>query len=222
LPKTIESTQTQVRFSNYVKEKETFFDGYELNFFADSDEPLPAIALRETFYQSTAKVYLGYLGSVLQKWINTGTHLGEPVHSITLAPGESRNIAVIDWYRRQQSSRNEGTTATEDLNSEFVQTRALNEVVQSTANEHLAGGTEIDANTKTTGYGLVGGIGGGNAQGAGSRCFDGFSQFAGASFRNAAGRRLRQHSRGWCRYLKYGRFAWGQPCTFQRAGAGNA
>lgn len=165
LPKIIGSTHTQVRFCNYVKEKEQFFDGYELNFFADTDEPIPPTSLIEIFYQSTSRFYLGYLGSVQQKWINMGTHLGEPIHSIALAPGESRNIAVIDWYRRQQSSRKENTTVDETLTSEFVQTRALNEVVQSTANEHLAGGTEIDANTKTTGYGLVGGLGGGSAKG---------------------------------------------------------
>ena len=168
LPKIIGSTHTQVGFSNYVKEVEKAFKNFDLNYYADSDEPDPASALIEIFYQSTAKFHLGYLGSIHQKWINMGTHLGEPIHSLALAPGESRNIAIIDWYRRQQSTRGEDTTVSENLRSEFIQTRALNEVVQSTANEHLAGGTEIDANTKTTGYGLVGGLGGGNAQGGAS------------------------------------------------------
>ena len=165
MPKMIGSTHTQVGFSNYVKEVEKVFKSYELNYYPDTDEPDPANNLLEIFYQTTAKFHLGYLGAIHQKWINMGTHLGEPIHSIALAPGESRNIAVIDWYRRQESSRDEDTTATENLRSEFIQTRALNEVVQSTANEHLVGGTEIDAKTKTTGYGLVGGMGGGNSAG---------------------------------------------------------
>ena len=181
LPKIIGSTQTQVAFSNYVKEKEVFFTGYNLNYFTDSDEPSPEDTLSEIFYQTTARVYLGYLGAIQQKWINMGTHLGEPIHSIALAPGESRNITVIDWFRRQQSSRNEDTTVDERLRSEFIQTRALNEVVQTTANEHLAGGTEIDANTKTTGYGLVGGLGGGNAKGA-SNSTTGSANFIGPLF----------------------------------------
>ncbi len=178
LPKIIGSTHTQVRFSNYVKEKEKILNDYVLNYYPDSDEPDPAIALIEIFYQSTIRFYLGYLGAIQQKWINGGTHLGEPLHSIALAPGESRNIAIIDWYQRQISSRDEDTTVSERLSSEFVQTRALNEVVQTTANEHLAGGTEIDANTKTTGYGLVGGMGMGNAQGM-SNATSGSASFMG-------------------------------------------
>ena len=165
LPKIIGSTHTQVRFSNYVKEREVRFDEYALKYYADQDVPDPSKGIIKIFYQSSMRCYLGYLGSIYQKWINMGTHLGEPIHSIALAPGESRNIAVIDWFYRQRSSRDEDTTVDERLKSEFVQTRALNEVVQTTANEHLAGGTEIDANTKTTGYGLVAGLGGGASKG---------------------------------------------------------
>src|SRR5690606_10243112 len=132
----IGSTHTQAGYSNYVREKEYVLDDYELNFFADADEPESADELIGIFYRSQFKFYLGYLASIQQKWISAGTHLGEIVHSLALAPGESRNIAVLDWYRRQLSTRGEDTTVAEELVAEFTQTRALNEVVQTTANEH--------------------------------------------------------------------------------------
>lgn len=165
IPRLIGSTHTQARFSNFVKEKEYRLDDYELTYFSDKDEPEPAAELINIFYRSEFKFYLGYLAAIHQKWINAGTHLGEILHSLALAPGESRNIAVLDWYRRQRSSRREDTTAAEELRAEFLQTRALNEVVQTTANEHLYGSTEVDATTKTTGAGLVGGKASGAATG---------------------------------------------------------
>lgn len=169
IPKLIGSTHTQARFSNYVKEKEYRLDDYELTYFSDKDEPDPAEALIDIFYRSEFKFYLGYLASVHQKWINAGFYLGEIIHSLALAPGESRSYTIMDWYRRQRSSRREDTTAAERLTSEFLQTRALNEVVQTTANEHLYGSTDVDATTRTTGAGLVGGgARGGAAGGAGS------------------------------------------------------
>jgi hypothetical protein len=165
IPKLIGSTHTQVRYSNYVREKELVLDEYELTYFSDKDEPEPAGELIDIFYRSQFKFYLGYLASIHQKWINDGTHLGEIIHSLALAPGESRNIVVLDWYRRQRSSREEDTTVSEELRAEFTQTRALNEVVQTTASEHLYGSTEVDSTTRTTGAGLVGGRGSGAATG---------------------------------------------------------
>ncbi len=166
IPKLIGSTHTQARYSNYVKETEYVFSDYALLHFSDSDEPEPAGELIDIFYRSQLKFHLGYLASIHQKWINDGTHLGEIVHSLALAPGESRNIAVLDWYRRQRSSRDEDTTISERLRAEFTQTRALNEVVQTTAKEHLYGSTEVDATTKTTGAGAVAGNAGGASAGA--------------------------------------------------------
>ncbi|HVG37940.1 MAG TPA: hypothetical protein VM870_01565, partial [Pyrinomonadaceae bacterium] len=165
LPKLIGSTHTQARFSNYVREREVLLSDYQLTYFSDADEPAPNPLLIDIFYRGRCKFYLGYLASIHQKWVSDGTHLGEPVHSLALAPGESRNVAVLEWFRRQSSSRDEDTTGAERLRAEFTQTRALNEVVQTTAREHLSGSTEVDSSTATTGAGLVGGYGKGNAAG---------------------------------------------------------
>ncbi|GAA5038491.1 hypothetical protein [Actinopolymorpha pittospori] len=163
MPKLIGSTHMKVRYSNYIKEREQVFEDYALLHLSDADEPEPAAELIDIFYRAQLKFHLGYLASIHQKWISAGTHLGGIVHSLALAPGESRNIVVLDWFRRQRSSRDEDTTTSEQLRSEFAQTHAVNEVVETTANEHLYGSTTVDATTKTTGAGLVGGTGGGAA-----------------------------------------------------------
>lgn len=157
IPKLIGSTHTQVRFSNYVKEREYLLDDHELTTFTDSDEPSAPNELLAIFHRGRCKFFLGYLASIHQKWIDHGTSLGAVVHSLALAPGESRNVAVLDWYRRQRTSRDESTTASETLHTDFTQTRALNEVVRTTANEHLYGQTDVDSTTRTSGGGLVGG-----------------------------------------------------------------
>lgn len=171
IPKLIGSTHTQVRFSNYVKEKDYRLSDYQLTYFSDKDEPDPAEELINIFYRSEFKFYLGYLASFHQRWINAGTNLGEIIHSLALAPGEQRQIAVLDWFRRQRSSRDEDTGVSEELQATFTQVRALNEVVQTTAREHLYGSTDVDATTRTTGAGLVSGAGAG-ASGGGSLAAD--------------------------------------------------
>ena len=166
MPSMIGSTHAQFRFSNYIKEAEHLFKATSLEFYSDQDEPNPESDMIEAFYRARFKFHLGYLCSIKQKWINAGSHLGEIVHSLALAPGESRNIAFIEWYSRQRSSRVEDTEVSEELTSEFFQNRALNEVVTTTAQEHLVGMTEIDATTKTSGFGITGGYGKTHSSGA--------------------------------------------------------
>ena len=93
------------------------------------------------------ELHLGYAVRHRQDWVNLGTFLGEIQHSLALAPGESRNIATIDWKRTQLTRREEDTDATELLTNELVHVRALDEVARSTAFEHQFGGTGIAAGT---------------------------------------------------------------------------
>jgi hypothetical protein len=112
------------------------------------------------------ELHLGYMAKHSQRWVNMGTYLGEIVHSIALAPGESRNIAIIDWKRSQMTKRTEDSTSSEQLSSRLIHTRALDEVTRSTASEHQNGGTGIAAGTLSTaaanvvGAGLAGGLAG--------------------------------------------------------------
>ncbi len=71
------------------------------------------------------ELHLGYAVRFRQNWVNMGTFLGEVQHSLALAPGESRNIATIDWKRTQVTRREEDTSVKELLTNDLVHTRAL-------------------------------------------------------------------------------------------------
>lgn len=113
-----------------------------------------------------AVVHLGYLSGHLQRWRSGGTALGEVVYSLSLAPGESRNIAVIDLRRRQQAQRNEQTNVNETLVSNQEHSFALQEVATAVALEQQFGKTAVEAGSLVSGGSfvaagaLVGGLGG--------------------------------------------------------------
>jgi hypothetical protein len=117
--------------------------------------------------QKCPVIHLGYLCDHRQQWINLGTHLGEVVHSLSLAPGENRNIALVNWRRRQLTKLEERTTTNEQLTATFVQNRALEEITSAVAHEHQSGSTQSEANTSVTAASfvaagaVVGGIAGG-------------------------------------------------------------
>jgi hypothetical protein len=117
--------------------------------------------------QKCPVIHLGYLCDHRQQWINLGTHLGEVVHSLSLAPGENRNIALVNWRRRQLTKLEERTTTNEQLTATFVQNRALEEITSAVASEHQSGSTQSEANTSVTAASfvaagaVVGGIAGG-------------------------------------------------------------
>lgn len=100
--------------------------------------------------QHCPMIQLGYVFDHRQRWINLGTHLGEVVHSVSLAPGESRNIAMVNWRRRHLTSIEQRTTTQEQLVAIFVQNRALEEVASAVAQEHQQGRTRTEANTLVT------------------------------------------------------------------------
>lgn len=97
--------------------------------------------------QACPVTYLGFVARHTQRWINLGTHLGEVVHSVSLAPGESRNVAIVDWRRRSRATRIEDTSAGEQVVSQQFHQRALDEVARAVAEEHQYGKTRTEAST---------------------------------------------------------------------------
>lgn len=166
LPGMTGSVASSVRFTTFIRDVEL----RKLTFKVHEDclIPLPISSpytkypgsLAEIFEaQKCPVVHLGYMCDHRQRWINLGTHLGEVVHSLSLAPGESRNIALVNWHRRQLTALEEQTRTREDLSATFVQNRALEEITSAVAREHQSGGTQTEANTFATAVGVVGAIG---------------------------------------------------------------
>jgi hypothetical protein len=95
------------------------------------------------------------LGAALtysQSWYAQGVALGQLLHSVALAPGESTRIAMVDWSRRAGARITEAITETEQLRATLTRNRALREVVSAVANETQTGRSQswgVGASTET-------------------------------------------------------------------------
>lgn len=157
------------RYSSFVREED--LRGLSIRYDEACGNPLTSLSktpLFPIFSELQCPVIgLGYLADHRQWWRSEGTALGEVVYSLSLAPGESRNIAVIDMRRRQRGGRSERTTASEELDSRVDHTFALEEVATAVALEHQNGKTATEANTLVSAGSfvaagaLVGGVAGG-------------------------------------------------------------
>jgi hypothetical protein len=70
-----------------------------------------------------------------QSWYAQGVALGQLLHSLALAPGESTRLAMIDWSRQQSARQQDTAGQTEMLNGETTQKRAMSEVQNAVAAE---------------------------------------------------------------------------------------
>jgi hypothetical protein len=96
-----------------------------------------------------SKPYLGARLTFQQCWTPEAVTLGQLLHSLTLAPGESTKMAVIDWTRKSRSSSQEDVSQTEALRSSFDQNSSLAEVTSAVATE-IQGGMSASASTSVT------------------------------------------------------------------------
>lgn len=129
--------------------------------------------------------------TLLQSWFAHGITLGNLLHSVALAPGESTRIAMLDWSRQTSATATEAISETEQLTQTTGHNRAVSEVQDATAQEVQSGfsGTSSDATTTSGGGGL--GLSLGpltlGATGSGSHTTSGASSFsASAGSRNLA------------------------------------
>ncbi len=121
------------------------------------------------------------VGAVLtynQSWYTLGLTLGQLLHSVALAPGETTRIAVIDWSRQQRAGTTEEITEGESLSAELTHGRAISEVTRAVAQEAQTGFSQASN--------LEGSYSFGSGTGA-SGSVMGFFGVAGASIANSAG-----------------------------------
>jgi hypothetical protein len=108
---------------------------------ADFGFAAPAVGARLTFVQS---------------WFAHGVTLGNLLHSVALASGESTRIAMLDWSRQTSASATEDITQAEQLTQATSHNRAVSEVQDAVAQEAQSGfsKTHADASTTSGGGGL--------------------------------------------------------------------
>jgi len=119
-----------------------------------------------TFYQATT-IACGHLLHFKQVWRANGYSLGDLLYSLPLAPGQKKEIVVLDWERRESAARMEEVGFREELQAQLTRDRDVTEIVDSVLRESTRGGST--AATAGLGFG-VGGFAGvlfGVAGGAG-------------------------------------------------------
>src|SRR5262249_21059232 len=105
-----------------------------------------------------ARVKVGVAHEYRLAWYPLGHSLGQIQYSLPLAPGESVNLAVIDWTRRDVSQRDEDTKEAEQLYHNLRRDRTITETVKAAIKEYqtgssfMAGGAaSLGANAATNG-----------------------------------------------------------------------
>lgn len=84
-----------------------------------------------------------------QDWYSLGHSLGEIKYSLPLAPGESTQLAVIDWSRDDRASRTDQIRATEFLDHDSRRDRAIEETVDAALKEEQGGNSHFGGTTGT-------------------------------------------------------------------------
>ena len=126
-----------------------------------------------TIYQATTVAH-GHVLQYRQVWRADGYSLGDLLYSLPLAPGQKRQIAMVDWERRTTSARTEALDFEEQLDAFVSRDRDISEIVGSRLSEETSGGS------RTSTWGVAGGIGAGFI-GSGFGIFGGVAGGAGGS-----------------------------------------
>ena len=96
------------------------------------------------------RVATGALLTFSQSWFAQGLALGQLLHSLSLAPGESTRMAMIDWSRQSRGRGSEAVNDSERLSNTTTHQRALSEVTEATASEVQGGRTRTTSSSSTS------------------------------------------------------------------------
>ena len=84
----------------------------------------------------------GHVLTIKQRWVSDGYSLGTLLYSLPLAPGQKKQIAIVDWERREAAVREEVVAESAELESMLVQDRDVNEIVRANLDEAMQAHSE--------------------------------------------------------------------------------
>jgi hypothetical protein len=90
-------------------------------------------------------------------WRPVGVAKGHLLHSLPLAPGESTNIAVIDWTNKSSAATQQSLSESERLNSSNDRARTVSQIANSVADEFTSGAS-VTSTESTSVEGSTGGL----------------------------------------------------------------
>ena len=107
---------------------------------------------KEAVVYQAASIAHGHLLQFKQEWIPDGYSIGDLVYSLPLAPGQKKQIAILDWERRESAANSQFLGYEETLNNSLVRDRDVNEVISATLTENIRGNSK--ASTGGIGFGF--------------------------------------------------------------------
>ena len=93
-----------------------------------------------TIYQACTIAH-GHVLRFKQEWIADGYSMGSLLYSLPLAPGQKKQIAVVDWERRESAARTEAVEFREQLEAVIERDRDISEIISGTIRESTRGGS---------------------------------------------------------------------------------
>lgn len=136
------------RTGNYATERVYYFSAY-LTHMDDAGKSAVDLGSQDTaidlnnaddmLYSRPAE---GVFLKTEQAWYAQGVTLGQLLHSLALAPGESTKIAMVDWMRRTSSKGQEQIDEGESQSTWTQQNRSISEITNAIANETQNGWSE--------------------------------------------------------------------------------
>jgi|GEM_PF-3126842 len=126
------------------------------------------------------KVRPGFINEYRLSFVPIGHALGQILYSMPLAPGETVNLAVIDWTRRDDAQRTEQTKLDEQLIHNEHRDRTISETVNAAVKEYQHGssfmagiagsyGAALGTSGMGAAIGLAGSLGGSTSNSSGTR-----------------------------------------------------
>ena len=106
-----------------------------------------------TIYQACTIAH-GHLLRFKQEWVADGYSMGNLLYSLPLAPGQKKQISVLDWERRESAARFESLEAREDLDAFLQRDRDISEIVQGAVRESTRGGSKSSSGSIAGGIGI--------------------------------------------------------------------
>lgn len=106
-----------------------------------------------TIYQATSIAH-GHILQYKQEWTADGYSLGDILYSLPLAPGQKKQIAIVDFDRTERASNSQSLTFEERLRNTLIHDRDIDEVVTGVLKENITSSSEADTGGVGLGLGL--------------------------------------------------------------------
>ncbi|HSN55218.1 MAG TPA: helix-hairpin-helix domain-containing protein [Candidatus Sulfomarinibacteraceae bacterium] len=112
-----------------------------------------------TIYQACTIAH-GHVLRFKQQWVADGYSLGNLLYSLPLAPAQKKQIAIIDWERRDTATRREATDVVEEFSADLERDRDIVDVVRGSVSETVRAGSSARTSSFSGSAGLAGMVGG--------------------------------------------------------------